>query len=138
MADAVRPTSVPVALRRWFIVHFVADWLFAVPLFFFPEVFLGALGWQQVDPVTARATAAALVGIGTQSLLDRGAGIQVYQTMLSLKVLWSSTACVGLLWSALSGGPTMVWGFFAVFVGFNALWTYWLLRLKGAQGAASR
>jgi hypothetical protein len=127
--------DVPVALRRWFVFHFVADWLFALPLFFFPVPFLTALGWVAVDPVTARAVAAALVGIGTQSLLDRGAGRQIYLTMLSLKVIWSACASIGLLWSALSGGPPMVWGFLGTFVAFNTLWTYWLVRLR-RQGSA--
>ena len=103
--STIDTTPVPPALRRWFVVHCVADWLFAVPLFFAPEAFLGALGWTVVDPATSRAVAAALVGIGTQSFLDRGAGVEVYRTMLSLKVLWSATACLGLAWTALGGGP---------------------------------
>ena len=129
--------EIPNALRRWFVVHCVADWLFAVPLFFAPEAFLGALGWTVVDPATSRAVAAALVGIGTQSYLDRNAGVEVYRTMLSLKVLWSATACIGLAWTALSGGPPMAWGLFAVFLAFHVLWARyaWALR-RGPAGSA--
>jgi hypothetical protein len=55
--------------------------------------------------------------------------VQSFKSLLELKILWSSTAAAGLLWSALTVGPAMTWGFFAVFVAFNALWTYWRLRI---------
>ena len=122
--------EVPAGLRRWFVVHFVADWVFALPLFFVPEAFLGALGWTVVDPATARAVAAALVGIGTQSLLDRNAGVESFRTMLSLKVMWSAVACLGLAWTGLTGGPPMVWALFGVFLAFNVLWTAYFLKLR--------
>jgi hypothetical protein len=79
--------------------------------------------------VTSRIVAAALVGIGTQSLRDRKSSIESFKSLLELKILWSSTAAAGLLWSALSSGPAMAWGFFGVFVVFNALWTYWRVRV---------
>jgi hypothetical protein len=123
------PPEPPPALRRWFVVHFVADWLFALPLFLFPEPFLLALGWTHPDAALARVVAAALVGIGTQSLRDRNGTLESFKSLLELKILWSSTAAVGLLWSALTVGPAMAWGFFLVFVAFNALWTYWRLRV---------
>ena len=84
--ESVDGDEVPRALRRWFIVHGVVDWVFAIPLFFFPEAFLRMLGWVVVDPMAARGVAAAPVGIGTQSLLSRGASIAVYREMLSLKM----------------------------------------------------
>lgn len=121
--------AVPVALRRWFVFHFFADLAFALPLFFFPEAFLGSLGWAHPDPVLARVVAAALMGIGTQSLVDRNAPLEAYKSLLGLKMLWSLSAAVGLLWSALTVGPPMVWGFLATFVAFNALWTYWRIRV---------
>lgn len=129
--------EVPIALRRWFVAHGVIDWFFAVPLFFFPEPFLGALGWAVVDPMATRGVAAALVGIGTQSLLSRRAGAAVYRHMLSLKILWSSTAVLGFAWSALAGGPRAGWAFAAIFAGFDGLWTYWRWRLRTADVAAN-
>ena len=42
---------VPTALRTWFVVHFIADWLFALPMFFIPVEFMQLLGWDCVDPV---------------------------------------------------------------------------------------
>ena len=121
--------NVPKALRTWFVVHFVADWLVAVPLFAAPEDFLGLLGWPTVDPFAARGVAAALFGIGTQSLLDRNAGVAVFRTMLSLKIIWASFATVGFFWGSVTGGVPITWAFFGVFAGFDLLWIYWYRRL---------
>lgn len=123
-------STVPKALRGWFVLHFVADWLFALPLFFAPTQFLGALGWTEVDPATARLVAAALIGIGTQSLLGRHGSLDTYRAMLNLKILWSASATLGLAWSALEGGPVMLWGFVGVFAAFNAVWLYWRAALR--------
>ncbi len=130
IGEAQAPRQVPPALRHSFVLHFVADWLFAIPLFFFPEAFLGALGWESVDTVTSRIVAAALVGIGTQSLLERHSPLERYENLLSLKCMWSATACAGLLWDVLLGAPVAVAGFLGIFICFNVLWTYWLLRVR--------
>lgn len=121
---------VPPALRAWFVVHFVADILFAVPLLVAPGVLLGLFDWPAVDPLSARLVGAALVGIGVESLLGRGATLQSFATMLRLKVLWSATASVGILVTMLQGFEGMAWPFLVIFVTFNALWTYWYLRVK--------
>jgi hypothetical protein len=125
-----RGDEVPRALRRWFVAHGVVDWVFALPLLVFPETFLGALGWPVVDPMAARGVAAALVGIGTQSLLSRNAGAAVYREMLSLKILWSSTATLGFAWTVLTAGPRVGWVFVVIFALFSGLWTYWRRRLR--------
>ena len=121
--------DVPIGLKRWFVLHFVADWLFALPLFIAPVWFLKILGWSKVDPTTTRLVAAALIGIGTQSLIGRGGTIDTYRGMLNLKILWSGSATLGLVWSALEGGPVMVWGFVAIFAFFNCVWVYWRRRI---------
>lgn len=128
--EGVGTEQVPNALRRWFVLHFVADWLFAIPLFFAPTLFLRTLGWREVDPISARIVAAALVGIGTQSLLGRNESKHTFRAMLNLKILWSATATLGILWSCLDGGPIMGWAFVAIFAGFNGLWSYWRWRLR--------
>ncbi len=129
-SGGVKCGDVPRALRCWFVIHGVVDWIFAVPLFLFPEVFLRALGWTVVDPMAARGVAAALVGIGTQSLLSRNSTGPVYRELLSLKILWSSTAALGFAWTAFSDGPRVGWVFVAIFALFNVLWMYWLRRLR--------
>ena len=130
--------EVPRALRRWFVVHFVVDWAFALPLLVVPVAFLRALGWTVVDPMAARGVAAALVGIGTQSLLSRNAGAAVYRELLSLKIVWSSTATLGFAWTTLTTGPPVGWVFVVIFALFTVLWLYWWRRLANEAGAAMK
>lgn len=123
---------VPPALRTWFVIHFVADMLFAVPLLLIPDLFLRGLGWQQIDPFTARITAAALFGVGIESLLGRNAGLESFRTMLNLKMIWSLSCVIGIALSLIQGAqgrPPMAWGILGIFIGFNALWTGWRLKL---------
>ncbi len=74
---SVMSKSVPNALRIWFVIHFIADISFALPMFLFPIKFLSLLGWINVDPIAARLVAAALFGIGIESLLGRNATVEV-------------------------------------------------------------
>ena len=93
--------EVPPALRKWFLVHFIVDMIFAVPLLIAPEWFLGNLGIEVVDPFTARLVGAALIGIGGESLLAYKADAGTYNNMLNLKLLWSSAAVAGLVISTI-------------------------------------
>lgn len=128
--------DVPSALRAWFVVHFVADVLFALPLFLAPTVALTWAGWQHIDPISARLVAAALFGIGIESLIGRNANRESFRTMLNLKVIWSATATVGIAWSMVDGAhgrPLMGWLVLGVFAAFHVLWLYWRLRLRGSD-----
>ncbi len=58
--------EVPNSLRTWFVIHFIADMLFGIPLLFFPEFVLPLLGWGVVDPISTRVVGAALMGIGIE------------------------------------------------------------------------
>ncbi len=128
---AKHAVMVPPSLRIWFVIHFVADMAFALPLFFVPRLFLETLGWTEVDPVTTRLVAAALFGIGIQSLLARNETADVFRAMLGLKIIWSMTAVAGLVWSALAGAPLMTWAFVVIFAAFSGVWwTYRLLLTK--------
>jgi len=125
--------AVPSSLRKWFIVHFIADITFAIPMFVFPVAFLSFLGWQQVDPITSRMVAAALFGIGIESLLSRNSSRESFQTMLSLKIIWSSAAIIGVAMGLLSGLFTIAAvgiSILIIFILFNILWTYWFIQLK--------
>jgi hypothetical protein len=123
-------TVVPRSLRRWFVLHFVADLVFAVPLLVAPVTLLRALGWTSVDPVTARMVGAALAGIGMESLLCRNDSIAVFRAMLRLKCVWSGAAILGLSFSIAQGAPGVVWIVLAVFVGFAAVWNYYRVKLR--------
>jgi hypothetical protein len=122
--------AVPTSLRRWFVAHFVADIVFAVPMIVAPVLTLRAFGWSAVDPVTTRLVGAALIGIGVQSLLGRDEDVEVFRAMLTLKCLWSGAAVVGLALSIAQGAPAMTWGFLAIFVSFAGVWNYYRLRLR--------
>ena len=89
--------SVPGSLRRWFVIHFMVDMIFATPLMLAPVFILKLFGWETVDPIMTRLVAAALFGIGIESFLGRNAGLEAYEGMLNLKIIWSLGAVVGLL-----------------------------------------
>ena len=122
--------QVPGALRGWFVLHFVADIVFALPLLVAPAWLLGLFGWEVIDPFTARLVGAALVGIGVESLLGRNASAASFLTMLRLKILWSATATLAILVSMLEGAPLLGWVIFAIFAAFHLLWVYWFFRLR--------
>jgi len=124
--------EVPKALRQWFVVHFWADILFAVPLMIAPRFLLELFGWQEVDVFTARLVAAALLGIGIESFLARNAGRETFIGMLNLKIIWSLAAIVGIAWSlaeGAQGAPKMAWVLLLIFGAFNMLWIYWRRKL---------
>ena len=124
--------TIPKALTIAFIVHFVADILFAVPLFIFPGKFLDLLGWKSIDPVVARLVAAALFGIGIESFIGRNASKDSFKSMLNLKIIWSSAAIVGFVVSLItyeSSRLLIIWLLVIVFLVFNLLWVYWRVRI---------
>lgn len=122
--------GVPAGLRSWFVVHFVLDILFAVPLIIAPAALLELLGWSQVDPVSARLVGAALMGIGVQSLLGRREGLAAFRAMLNLKIIWSLSACLGLVLSLAQGAPAATWLFLGIFAPFSALWTWYRILIN--------
>jgi divalent metal cation (Fe/Co/Zn/Cd) transporter len=75
---------VPRSLRTWFVIHFVVDILFGVPLLIAPVLLLSWFGWETVDPFMSRLVGAALLGIGVESLLGRNASVEIYREMLNL------------------------------------------------------
>jgi len=123
---------VPDKLRSWFVVHFIVDVLFAVPLFVAPEWMLTLFGWQTVDPLTSRLVAAALFGIGIESFLGRNAGSEAFRGMLNLKLIWSLGAVLGIGVSLVQagGGPFMGWMVMAFFLAFFFLWAYYRVQLR--------
>ena len=122
--------KVPKSLKNWFTAHFVIDILFAIPLFLAPVWLLTQFGFTTIDTVTARLVASALFGIGGISFVAREAKKETYNILLKLKIIWSTTAVIGLLWSLGEGAPKSVWLIVFLFLGFFGVWAYYLKELE--------
>jgi len=120
----------------WFLAHGVVDLVIAIPMLVLPVSFLEWLGWSSVDAFTARVVAAALIGIGIESLLSFRTEFMAVKAMLNLKILWALAAIVGLLWSGLAAPsiPWGVWPILALFVIFLVSWIVWRIRVSGFAG----
>jgi hypothetical protein len=119
-------------LKRFFVLHFLVDILFAVPLFFWPQTFLSFFDWQVIDPVAARLVAAALFGIGIESFLGRSGTRESFKAMLNLKIIWSLAAIGGILLSLKEVEINLlILVILITFIGFNLIWIYWRWRLAG-------
>ena len=79
---------IPTSLRTWFVIHFVTDMLFAIPLLLAPVFTMTLFGWTTIDPATTRLVGAALLAIGIESYLGRNASAAVFEAMLNLKIIW--------------------------------------------------
>ncbi len=121
---------VPSTLRTWFTLHFIIDFIVAIPLFIAPLWFMGLFGFTTVDPLTARLVAGALFGIGGVSMLVRNKSQEVYEALLVLKIIWSLSAIVGIALSILEGAPKSAFIFLVIFAGFSFVWMVFFKRLK--------
>ena len=121
--------QVPNSLRTWFVIHFAADILFAIPLLFFPQALLSLIGWGAYDPIMSRLVGAALMGIGVESLLGRNADADTFRAMLNLKVIWASCALFAFGAGIAEGAAPIVWALVGIFAVFWAVWVYYRIRL---------
>ena len=117
--------DVPESLRKWFIVHFVIDILFAIPLIFFPLKLFNFFEISNVDPLMSGLVGAALIGIGGASLLNHKRNKESYLIMLELKLLWSAAAILVLAYSIFKTGTTSLIFVLILFVFFFLLWLYY-------------
>ena len=112
----------PQSLRTWFFIHFIIDIIFAIPLLFFPEATLGLFGLKTLETVTPRLVGAALIGIGGASYFTKK---KDYSIMLTLKILWSLSAILGLLLALYHGAPNLIWIIVLLFAIFSGVWIYY-------------
>lgn len=117
--------EVPKSLRIWFIIHFFVDYAFAIPLLINPFWFLSLFGWKIIDPFASRLVAAALLGIGGISLLEKNNSLDVYKSLLNLKIIWSSAALIGMFVTMFKGGPIFGWFIFGLYALFFIIWIYY-------------
>ena len=122
--------SIPPSLRNWFIIHFVADMIFGVPLLLIPGKMLQVFGFPSDHFFFARLVGAALIGIGGSSFLARNSVIEVFRGLLELKILWSATAIIGILLSIYDRAPRSAWLFLAIFCVFSSAWITFRYKLR--------
>jgi len=93
---------------------------------------LNLLGFALVEPITARLVGAALLGIGGSSLITQCAGKESFKSLLTLKIIWSLGAIIGLLLSIYEKvAPPSTWLFLGLFGLFLGVWVYYYrLRLQ--------
>lgn len=122
--------KVPQLLRFWFVVHFAVDIFFAIPLFIFPTKFLSLFGLEACESVTSHLLGAALLAIGSVSLLVHQKGRETFLAMLHLKLIWSATAAVVVLIALIQGAGYLGWIVFAIFIFFTVLWAKYKIQLS--------
>ena len=122
--------GVPNGLRTWFVIHFVADVLFAIPLLFSPQALLNLFNWGPYDPIMTRLVGAALMGIGVESLLGRNADADTFREMLNLKVIWASSALFAFGTGIAEGAAPIAWALMGIFAVFWCVWVYYRLALR--------
>jgi hypothetical protein len=120
--------KVPKSLRVWFLIHFVVDIIFAIPLMFFPAWLLNLLTLPVDETVTARLVGAALIGIGGASFFAHKKGWETYDILLTLKILWSVSAIVALLISFFVTMNPVIWLLIIIFGVFSGIWMYYKFR----------
>lgn len=121
--------QIPKSLKFWFVIHFIADIIFAIPMMFVPEKFLLFWGFETGETLTTRLVAAALFGIGGNSFLMKNKSVDSYITMLNLKIIWSISAILGITISIYQGAPPASYMFLAIFVSFSLLWIFYRRKL---------
>ena len=122
---------VPRSLRIWFVIHFVVNFTFAVPLLIAPVWLLTLFGFTNPDPFTARLVGAALLGIGGESLLGWEGSEDTFRAMLNLKTIWSLAAIGGIILTLIfNGGPLIAYLILMIFAGFSGLWMYYRFLLR--------
>ena len=127
---AAKINQVPKGLRIWFVIHFAADVIFAIPLLFFPRELLNFFGWGVYDPILARLVGAALMGIGVESLLGRNANADTFRAMLNLKVIWASSALFAFGAGIAEGAAPVAWGLMGIFAVFWIAWVTYRIKLN--------
>ena len=120
MSSAYRVTST-VYTVLWLIVGTL--------LFLIPGRFLGALSWP-FEPITARVLGAALLTLAWASYRGwRTRNRELLSLVMELGIIFSFLAALGVLRHLLiTNYPPVVWGAFAAFGLFGALWLVALVR----------
>jgi hypothetical protein len=128
--------AIPWSLRTWFRVHCAVDLAAAIPLLLFPGRSLGLLGWTTIDPVATRLCGAALLAIGSASLMVDRYGVAGYRALLGLKIVWSVAAIFAFFAGIGEGAPPAAWAFLSIFIAFSGVWMSYAIRLRQLERVA--
>jgi hypothetical protein len=121
--------GIPKSLRVWFLIHFAVDMSFAIPLMIFPRTMMNFFNFYGATAL-ARMVGAALFAIGGTSLFSYKKDKESFDTMLTLKILWSGAAIAGLLCSIFSGETIKLWFAVGIFFVFFVVWVYYKAKIK--------
>ena len=116
------------SLKNWFLVHFLVDLIIAIPLIFFPSIILSLFGIVYSEQVTARLVGAALLWIGGTSFFVYNKTKESFDTLLTLKIIWSISAIVALTMSLFNGAPLRILLVLIIFAFFSLIWIYYKLK----------
>jgi hypothetical protein len=120
-------SKIPNSVRVWFLIHFLVDIFFAVPLIFAPIWFMSVFGLEVTETLSIRLVGAALAGIGGVSFWSHGADFSAFQSLLRLKILWSLSALLAIGLYIFNGGHGVAWLFFTIFLLFSVIWNYYYI-----------
>jgi hypothetical protein len=120
-------------LKNWFVTHFIIDITVAIPLLLFPTQVCSIFGFVISETLFPRLVAAALIGIGGVSYFARKHGKDSFKSLLVLKIFWSWAAIAAILMSIYDKQLIILYVILGVFVLFNIVWTYYLIKLNSKK-----
>ncbi|HLC75194.1 MAG TPA: hypothetical protein VJH88_05070 [Candidatus Nanoarchaeia archaeon] len=121
--------SVPHSLRTWFIVHFIVDYIFGIPLMIAPQWTLVQFGFNTTEALPPRLVAAAFLAIGGISFIARNHDAETYRALLFLKILWSLFAILGIVITLIQGAPPFTFAVLITFAVFSSVWLHYWIRM---------
>jgi hypothetical protein len=128
--------EVPAPVRAWFVAHGAIHVAAALPLLVAPDLALSRLGWTDVHPVAARLVGAALLAIGSASLLARDAAPEVLRARTRLNLVWSFAAAAALFAYVGAGAPPATWAFLSISIVLSGVWLHHAIRFRQLDRAA--
>ena len=124
---------VPKTLKTWFAIHFLLDITAGFPLLFFPTETVGFLGFSILHSLPTRLVGAALIGIGCTSFLKVNSNLESYISLLTLKIIWSFSALIGILLSLPEYTSYISLFVLTIFLTFNIVWIYYYIKIKSTH-----
>lgn len=122
--------TIPKYLKIWFKIHFIIDMVFAFPLIFFPQI-VSLLDLSSLNTLSTRLVGAALLSIGCSSLLVLKKNIEVYDSLLNLKIIWASAAAFSIMLFIVNEVNINLIPILIIFLVFLGVWIYYKLKIRG-------